>query len=159
MGGWSARWIFEPSPDKNGRNLHLHQNQQWDQRWPRRCLLKNVQWPVKRIRWFFLLSSSRGWRRHWLKSRNTTQGSHPQGNVTKLCTFSVHGWVQPHSIAFGGVFPNIPMDENNTQSQNSPPKSGHSTSKLINFPVEKISSPKYGNLGAFCQSSRVTGTR
>ena len=47
------------------------------------------------------------------------------------------GGAQPHSIAFGGVFPNITEailnDENSTKSQNLPPKSDHLTLKLMNF--------------------------
>ena len=37
-----------------------------------------------------------------------TEGGHRAKKVTKLRTFSVWGGgAQPHSIAFGGVFPNI----------------------------------------------------
>ena len=54
------------------------------------------------------------------------KGSHHSKKVQKLRTFSVRGWAQLHSTAFGGVFPNItePIldDENSTKCKNLPPK-------------------------------------
>ena len=53
---------------------------------------------------------------------------------------------QPHSTAFGGVFPNITGaildDENSTKYQNVPPK-------IYEFVLTRISSPKNGSLRAF----------
>ena len=55
------------------------------------------------------------------------KGSHQSKKVTKLRTFSVRGGgAQPHSIAFGGVFPNtteaILVDEISTKVKIDPPK-------------------------------------
>ena len=41
-------------------------------------------------------------------SQKSNKGGHQYKKVTKLRTFSVWGGgAQPHSIAFGGIFPNI----------------------------------------------------
>ena len=50
--------------------------------------------------------------------------------------FHTGGLAQPHSIAFGGVFPDITkailVDEISTKVKNLPPKSYHLTLKLMN---------------------------
>ena len=62
------------------------------------------------------------------------------------------GGAQPHSIAFGGVFPNITeailVDEISTKVRIYPPKWSLNT-KVDEFPMKMMGSPNNGNIRAF----------
>ena len=49
--------------------------------------------------------------------RHLTKGVHSHENVAKIWTFSIRGKAQPHSIAFGGVFPHYKGVLNTTKHQ------------------------------------------
>ena len=79
--------------------------------------------------------------------------------------FRTGGWggAQIHSIAFGGVFPDITKpilyDENSKQSQNLPTKNDHFAPKLMSFYCQGQVSPKMVIYGFFGEMSRAAGTR
>ena len=69
------------------------------------------------------------------------------------------GGAQPHSVAFGGVFPNITeailVNEISTKVR----KKWSLNTKIYEFLMKRIGSPKHGNIRAFFAKCRESPVR